>query len=240
MVTLTGLIEYTDAELEQKAHEYIRHRVDVQFGIPVNVELLLEGHENVEVDYVDGLGKYGGGFAGCVCRHMNGVDLKVFIDQDLADSGAKPLYLATVAEELAHIILHKSVFIQVKSFPEFLEVQRSPEWGPIERDAKRLSAAMRMPFRNLALNVEQMYPDIVDEHGFGDITEVQKLLRNALAQKFLVPPQDMHRRLMQWPCRAYERVAMSVQGKLNRLASIDAEVRVREPKRQQLTLPYQR
>ena len=77
------------------------------------------------------------------------------------------------------------------------------------RDAKVYGAALRMPFRNLILAAETIYPEIVDEHGFGDLATVQKLLRNALAEKFVVPTEDMHRRLMQWPCRVYDRVAIS-------------------------------
>lgn len=231
MIQLEGLIEYTDTALEQKAHEYLRSRPDVQFRIPVNVEALLESCGDVELDTVSDIARLTR-TGGCVCRHISGVGLKVYVDASIADCGSKASYHAVIAEELAHIILHQSIFIQVKSFPEFLEVQQSPQWHRIERDAKYLGSALMMPFKNLDLTAEDLYPQIVDEHGFGGLWQIQKLLRNAIAEKFVVPQADVHRRLMHWPCRVYDRMAISVQGKLDRLASADALVLVKQPEKQ--------
>jgi hypothetical protein len=232
MVQLEGLVEFTDIELEQMAHDYLfRDRPDVQFRIPVNVEALLQGCEKVgDIDTVPGIAKYTR-TEGVICRHATGNDLKVYFDEEIAD-GPKASFYAVVCEELAHVILHPGVFIQVKSFPEFLEVQRSPQWHRMERDARRLSAAIRMPPRHVVLSAESLYPEIVDEHGFGDSWAIQKLLRNALAEKFVVPPEDMHRRLMQWPCLIYERANMSLQGKAKTLVSADAFLRIYQPRTQ--------
>ncbi|HEY2416183.1 MAG TPA: hypothetical protein VGI40_28335 [Pirellulaceae bacterium] len=228
MVTIEGLIEYTDIQLEQTAHDYLQSRKDVQFKIPVNVEDLLQHAEGVgDVDTVEGISKYTG-TEGAVCRYGGGNELIIYFDAETAD-GPTPAFYAVVGEELAHVILHKAIFIQVKSFPEFLEVQNSPQWNRMERDARRLSAAIRMPYKNLVLNAESLYPDIVDEHGFSDVWEIQKLLRNALSEKFFVPPEDMHKRLMQWPCLVYQRANVSIQAKKNRLVNEDATLRVYRP-----------
>lgn len=222
MVQLDGLIEYSDAELEQKAHEYLRRRQDVQFKIPVNAEALLENCEGVgDVDTIQGIVKMTR-TEGVVCRHLNQRDLRIFLDEEVVDFGSRATLSAVLTEELAHILLHKAIFFQVKSVGEFIEVLRSPQWHRIERDAKVFSAAIRMPFKNLILAAEGTYPDIVDEHGFSDVATIQKLVRNAIAEKFAVPPEDAQRRLMQWPCRVYDRVAISAQCRLSRLAPADA------------------
>jgi hypothetical protein len=230
-VTLEGLVEYSDPQLEQMAHAYLGERVDVQFRVPVNVEALLEGCPNVDVDDVADIMKYTR-TEGCVCRHMNGKDLKVFIDRDIIDSGPRADYLAVVAEELAHVVLHPAIFMQIKSFPQFLEVQRSPLYHRIERDAKRFSLAIRMPPKNLVCAAEKMYPEIASEHGFESIWAVQKLLRNSLADQYCVPQKDMHGRLMQWPCFVYDRVAATVLCKRDRLLSTEDAERIAPRKKQ--------
>ncbi len=221
MVQLEGLVDYTDIQLEQMAHEYLRKRQDVQFKIPVNVEALLDGCENVDVDDVADISRYAR-IEGCVCRHMNGRDLKVYIDRRIVDFSPKPAYFAVVAEELAHIVLHQGIFIQIKSFYEFLDFQKSPHWHRIERDARRFSAAIRMPYKNLVMAAEKTYPEIIDEHGYGDTWSIQKLLRNALAEMFAVPQTDMHSRLMQWPCHIFDRATASIQCRSGRLVEPDA------------------
>ncbi len=217
-VTLEGVVEYPDHQLEQMAHDYLRTRSDVQFKIPVNVEAMLEGCPNVDIEDIPDMVKFAR-TEGCLCRHMNGKDLRLFIDRNIIDHAPCANYLAVLAEELAHVVLHPAIFMQIKSFPEFLEVQRSPLYHRIERDARRFSAAIRMPYKNLVCAAEQLYPEIVDEHGYDHVWTVQKLLRNALAEKFCVPQVDMHSRLMQWPCHVYDRVSATVLCKLGKLLS---------------------
>lgn len=229
MLRIEGVIEYGDAQLEQMAHDFLRKRPDVQFKIPVNVEALLETCADVDLDVVANLA-ITANHAGCVCRPENGPELVVYVDQRIADSGSKAQYNAVIAEELAHIELHRPIFMQVKSIEDFLEVQRSKWWHRMERDARFFSSALRMPFKNLVLNSESLYVEIIDEHGFGNISQTQKLLRNALADKFQVPPEDMHVRLMQWPCQLFFRVELSVQARSQRLLSTDVEIRVNVPR----------
>jgi hypothetical protein len=89
-----------------------------------------------------------------------------------------------------------------------------------------------MPYKNLVLSAQTLYPVIVDEHGFSDVWAIQKLLRNALAEKFVVPPDDMHKRLMQWPCLIYQRANVSIQAQKNILVEEDATLLVYRPKKQ--------
>jgi hypothetical protein len=232
MIQIEGLIEYTDFELEQMAHDYLRARPDVQLKIPINVEALLQGCAGLgDIDTVPDITKYTR-TEGVICRHTNGNDLKVFLDEATTNFGPKANYYAVVAEELSHILLHQSIFIQVKSITDFIEVQKSAQWHRIERDAKRLSAAIRMPYKNVILAAQDMYPEIVDEHGFGEAWAVNKLLRNALAEKFVVPQVDMHRRLMQWPCQIYDRAAISIQSQMHSLVSADYVPRTEPPRKQ--------
>jgi hypothetical protein len=232
IVQLEGLVEYTDAQLEQLAHDYLRSRVDVQLKLPINVEALLQGCRYVGlIDTVPGIAEKVA-VEGCLCRHRNGSDLIIYIDEDIANYATKAKYNAVVAEELAHAVLHPAVFMQVKSFSAFLEVQNSPEWHRMERDAKRFSAAVRMPFRTLVVSAESIYPEIVQEHGFGQIWKIEKLLRNALAERFVVPQEDMQRRLLEWPCLVLERAAMSVQASSPKLLPSDAAIEVKQPQKQ--------
>jgi Zn-dependent peptidase ImmA (M78 family) len=66
-------------------------------------------------------------------------------------------YRMTVAEELAHIHLHRQVIEQIDSPDGFRELHNHKQWGDVERDAKRYAAALLMPGQRLSASAERVY-----------------------------------------------------------------------------------
>jgi len=209
-VVVDGLVEYTISQLECQAQHFLRQRVDVPFRAPINVEVLLENMPGVTIRPKSNLiAQYS--VEGAVCNDPETSDgRRVYIDFNLMNGFNDARYNAAVAEELAHLVLHPAMLMQVKSVEDFLEIRKCDQWKRIEVDARRFSAAIRMPESLIKESASAVYREIVDEHGFGDPLSIAKLVRNRLAQLFVVPLQDMHSRLIQWPCEVYAKVIASV------------------------------
>jgi hypothetical protein len=207
-VRVDGLVDYTRGQLECLAADLLRKRVDVPFRAPINVEVLLENTPDVHIEDMRGLReKYS--VEGAVCTEDDTHELTVLVDYHLMNGPDDAGYNAVIAEEFAHIILHRAVIQQIKSIDDFIEFRKCPQWKQIELDARGFSAAVRMPEQLIMRRAEAVYPEVVDEHGFGDPHSIAKLVRNRLAEIFVTPVADMHARLVQWPCPVAARVIAS-------------------------------
>jgi hypothetical protein len=226
-VQTKGLIEYTRTELERKSQDTLRRRVDVPRQVPIKIEFLVENTPNIELEILDDL-RYRFRVEGGVYKEFMSKTLKVLVDYSIY-SGQKPDYHRVLGEEFAHICLHQSLFLQVTSIEDFIELQNDSEWHRFEGDARRFSAAIRMPADLLVMEAEREYQRIVQEHGFGDPARIEKLLRNQLAQRFVVPSEEMHRRMRDWPCLVVPRLWTSIQAKTDRLVPLDWSVIAQPP-----------
>lgn len=208
-VRVEGLVEYTRSQLECLAANLLRRRVDIPFRAPIRVQRLLESRD-VFVKPMSGLlNKYS--VEGAVCNEFMTRRLTVFIDYHLMNGPDDARYNAVIGEELAHIELHRSQIHQVKCVEDFLELRRCKQWRQIERDARTFSAAVRMPESLITRHADAIYRQTVDDLGFGEPHTIAKVFRNRLAELFVVPVDDMHARLVQWPCSISARVIASVQ-----------------------------
>lgn len=226
-----GLISYTWAQLEEMAAFDLRSRPDVEKKPPINVEVLLEHLANVTIEYPDGL-RTDYNCEGCVCKDAAfSRRIIVMIDFGML-RGPWCDYNAVVAEEYAHIKIHPSLFWYVTSPEDFIELQQDPQWSQYEQDARRYSLAIRMPPNLVLQAAEEIYPRIVDEHGFGDAARASILLRNAVAELFRVPTKDAQRRLMNFPCDIRNRFLNSFQSRSSKLLPDSWSVKAAPPLQQ--------
>jgi Zn-dependent peptidase ImmA (M78 family) len=99
----------------------------------------------------------------------------VVIDQRLADNDAqRSRYRMTVAEELAHLILHGEIIRRLNDVGEFQQLQRHAQWNDLERNAKRFAAAVLMPGSVLLEEANVVYSGLVKVAGYGNIDVIQK------------------------------------------------------------------
>jgi hypothetical protein len=210
------LHEYSVAELECIAEKFHGGLGD-KFEIPVDVDLLLESADGVDLDVWPGLS------ANHKLLGMAGIDpatkiIFVYIDDKLADTSANTRrYRMTVAEELAHILIHRPAIEAVKTVEDFELIQGHHKWHSYERNAKRLAAALLMPAPYLLKDARELYGKIItvlpDPYMFPDL--IKNKIIGLLADKYLVSVESMKYRLKEWPISVIDKIDKAVDNKFD-------------------------
>lgn len=215
---------YSVTELERMAHDYVTRHLGSAIPIPIDVDHLVEQAEGLDLDYYPKL-QANHGVLGGVWRDIDSGGIYIFIDQDLADDdrpNSWARYRMTVAEELAHLQLHRVLIEGVASPGDFKALHSHAQWDEIERNAKRFAAAILMPSSALARESARVYEEIVGQptirsqlHKDGASTQwlepIQKWLCDALAKRFEVSNLSMTHRLTEWPAKIAERLERSLE-----------------------------
>lgn len=208
MLPLANLPTYTAAELERLAERFLREQIGSEVPIPVDVEWLVEELEDIDFDAWPNL-RARHAIEGCVVRDLASGRIFIYVDDDLMDDDSprgRGRYRYTVAEELAHVRLHRQVIDQISSIDDFRELQNDPKWYDLERNAKRFAAALLMPAKSLVSEASSVYTQLAQKVGTDNPAAVKKWLRSLLAKRFEVSESTMDYRLGEWPIRVYQRV----------------------------------
>lgn len=167
-----------------------------------------------------------------VARDRDTGDLFVFIDEDLADDDSregKARFRMAVAEELAHIHLHRPLIAAVESPEGFCELHRHSQWQDLERDAKLFAQMLLMPTKRLLDESRETFERIVQrpeiQNRLNDgpsacraLSEpLKRQLCTMLAKQFLVPERDMGRRLNSGYVKVYSRIDEALDSGLDTL-----------------------
>jgi hypothetical protein len=156
--------------------------------IPVDVELLIERIEGLDLDFWPAL-RENYGVEGGVWRDLDTGELFVYIDERVMDDDSPRgvgRYRTTVAEELAHVRLHRKVISQIDSPAGFQQLHNQIVGTKVERNAKRFAAALLMPADKLWAEAGTVYRQLVQRVGTDHPEPVLKWLCSLLAQKFRV------------------------------------------------------
>ncbi len=209
---------YSVRQLEAKAGQYLVDKFGPDVPIPVDIDLLVE-REGIDLDEWPKL-RTNHGIEGGVWRDIGSGQLFIFIAEELmADESPRGYgrYRMTVAEELAHIHLHRAVIEQIDTLAKFRELQTDKQWADVERDAKRYAAALLMPGKALSASAERVYAELVRQAGTDNSEAVKKWLRTLLAKEFEVSETAMHHRLGEWPMKIYPRAEQALHDGLTYL-----------------------
>lgn len=203
------LREYSITELEQIAEKF-HDGIGDRFEIPVDVDLLLEGIDGVDLDIWPGLQ------ANYKMLGMTGFNsdtgiLSIYIDDQLADSSSGiRRYRMTVAEELAHIIIHRPAIEAVEKPEDFKHIQSHDRWYLYERNAKWLAAAILMPASHVLRDAEKMYIEMISvlpgNMKFTNPEAIKKMITSKLADIYDVSFMSMHYRLDKWPINVISKI----------------------------------
>ena len=205
------------------AADYLESQFGPAVPIPVDIDYLVEYAEGVDLDFYPGL-KPNHLIVGGVWRDPDTGALAIYVDEGIGDDDTPngwAFYRMTVAEELAHIRLHRALIDAVATADDFRKLHNRTDWALIERNAKRFAAAILIPATALASEAGHAYEVIVGQPQScraireGEpsrwIEPVKTHLCNELLRRFQVSRPAMHHRLGEWPERIYERVERSVK-----------------------------
>lgn len=204
---------YDIPELERIAHEELRKLHDIT--IPVDIETIVEKFHNIEIDVQRGLkdNYYTWGMVG---PDLDKKKFVILIDDQLLDlDHLYKIYRMTVAEELAHVLLHGDAIEKVRNIQDFKALQNHPNWHEHDRNAKWLAAALLMPPGYILDDSRKLYKQLVSTAGFGDPKGVKKYIRNLLADKYHVSVSAMEYRLKNWPINVVEKIDQAMQNRLD-------------------------
>lgn len=208
---------FTVEELEGKAAKFLKDAFPQGIQIPIDVELLLETQDGVDLDLWPKL-EANHGVAGAVMKDLNRDRLIIYVDEDIADNASRRnFYRMTVAEELAHIVLHEPVIKEVVAPEDFHHLQQHKQWYEAERNAKRLAAALLMPPELLRRESNRIYGELVRTAGYRNVEIIKKYLCSHAAQLFEVSVQAMSYRLREWPMRINEKVDQAIRSRIETL-----------------------
>ena len=225
-----GLIAYTPQQIEAAATQLFRERVDFNFRPPINIERLVQETKNLDLQVKAGLKQFHK-VEGCVCKEYLSVVRTIVIDLRVY-GGTWAEYMEALAEEFAHVCLHAALFLEINTVEDFIELQSDPQWRRYEADARRFSAALRMPPTLVESELELAYARVVDEFGFGDVDKIEGQLRNRLADIFRVTKQSMQERLRSSACNHRNQILNSIQSRSLQLLPQDWTVRAVPPPHQ--------
>jgi IrrE N-terminal-like domain len=216
---------YTVAELERLATDYLAKHFGADVLIPVDVDLLIEKAEGIMLDVWPKL-HANHKVLGMVLRDVGSGELFIYIDEDLADSNTPnglARYRMTVAEELAHVRLHRSLIEAIQSPDDFRRLQSHSQWTEIERNAKKLAAMLLMPTQPLMAEAREVYHQIAGQPQIREQLaksisaskrwepHIKKRLAIEMAKRFEVSEMAMHYRLGEWPAEVYKHIERALE-----------------------------
>ncbi len=206
--------QYPVGELERRAFILLRERCKPAITVPVDIDFLVEQEPGMDLDIWPGLmDSYQ--VAGLVCKEPSGIFV-IYIDARIADAHPN-FYRFTVAEELAHIHLHRGILEEVKSFGDSAALQESNEYHRLDRNAKRFAAALLMPSTHLPSDANRLYKQLVRNAGYRDPIAVEKYLVDRLSRQYEVSAQAMRHRLGEWPINIMDKMKKAMRDRVDRL-----------------------
>ncbi len=203
-----SLREYSVKELEIIAERYHK-QMENGFSIPVDIDLIIETMPGVDLDIYPSL-KANYDILGMTGTDDRGMIL-IYIDEGLADQASQQRrYRMTLAEEFAHILIHRDALMQVKNPKDFIAIHSHPQWNIFDRNAKRLAAALLMPARTVARSAGEWYSKIIDvlppATKYTNPDMIKKNITSQLADQYDVSLASMRFRLGEWPIQVLDKI----------------------------------
>jgi len=196
---------YTVAELERIAHDYLRS-LPRPIDVPIDIDYLVEQLPGVDLDHYPYL-RDNHQLDGMVGIDQETGEIIIYIDENLATSETLlRRYRMTVAEELAHLILHRKAIEAINNPPAFRELRKIPNWYEYERNAKKLAVMLLMPYEFVLEHSRQLYHKFIEQAGFGNPLAIKNFLAAKLADIFVVSLQAMTNRLNEWPIKVFDKI----------------------------------
>jgi len=129
----------------------------------------------------------------------------VVVDEHLMDQ-YEALYRFTVAEEVAHFLIHRPYIDQARDIHGAIALQGTltTAYRYFEANARRLAAELLMPREPLKADAGAAYAKVIDVVGYRNIEAVKKQVTDILRRQYVVSEQAMQYQLASHCLRAYD------------------------------------
>jgi hypothetical protein len=211
-VNLEEVPTYSIQRLEQIAKLLLEERWP-GLTIPVDIDLIVEQEPGTVLVYLPGLQTVHG-VAGAVISHPDEARFTIVIDEKVAD-GNLSFYRFTVAEEFAHLKLHRKLLATVTSLEEVIQLHEWERYSEIDRNAKWLAPALLIPPAPVLEDAHRLYPEMVRRVGFANPEAVKAYVVDRLSRKYLVSPSTMRYRLQRWPVDVLKKIDAAMRDELD-------------------------
>jgi hypothetical protein len=211
-VKFENIPTYHIPRLEQIARELLSERWP-SLTIPVDIDYIVEQEPETVLDFLPGLRQVHG-VAGAVVSHPEESRFTILVDGGVAD-GNLYFYRFTVAEEFAHLKLHRKVLEQVASLEDVIKLHEWDGYHELDRNAKWLASALLIPPAPVLEDARQLYPDMVRAVGFANPDAVKVYVVDRLSRRYLVSPPAMRYRLQRWPVDVMKKIDAAMREQLD-------------------------
>jgi hypothetical protein len=205
---------YNLPQLEAIAGQILQKRFPAGPTIPVDIDFIVESEPGVTLDVAPGL-RAACGIAGAVLAHPKESRFTIVIDEAVADGNAT-FYRFTVAEEYAHLVLHRGILERVESIDDVVQLHKSDEYYKVlDRNAKWLAGSILMPTNALRRDAQIRFAEL-RKRGLGE-EELASKMTIQLAQHYNVSRMTMAYRLTDWPLSIVAAVRQAFRANLDDL-----------------------
>ncbi|KPK41272.1 MAG: hypothetical protein AMK72_15395 [Planctomycetes bacterium SM23_25] len=193
--------EYKVWELQQHADRILASTFPSGFIIPIEIENVAYSL-GLDINPVPGLSS-ALQVLGALWRDHEG-RYWIVVDEHLMDYGENR-YRFTVAEEIAHFVLHREPLEKAVDIHGAVGLQRllAGRYTYFEANARRLAAGLLMPREPLHPDVATAYAQVVKVVGFRNLGAVTRQVTDILRRKYVVSYEAMQYRLKEHQFRAY-------------------------------------
>ena len=204
---------YQVAELERIAYAELK-KLGASLTIPVDIDQIVENFHDIDIDVRRGL-KSNYHTWGMVARDLDKDKLIIFVDDILLDSDhLRNIYRMTIAEEFAHVLLHREAIEKVENIEDFKTLHNHGSWYKYERNAKWLAAAILIPCEHILSDSRALYKKMVCAVSFGNPEAIKKKLAGVMADRYEVSVSAMTYRISNWPVDAWKKIDAAVKDQL--------------------------
>jgi hypothetical protein len=208
--------EYSVSELESRAADILRQSQGLCNHEHIDIEFIAENDHGLEIVTIPKLTELFS-VEGILWKTEEG-EYKIVMDKDLMDYNLTRARF-TVAEEIAHFLLHKEFFGEARDIETAVHYHCGiTNHSNADRNAKWLAAALLMPPDRVQRHARQYYAAMVAAAGFSDPDGVMTRLTSVLARTYQVSVQAMNIRLNNWPVSLAPKIDEALK---KRLPNID-------------------
>ena len=202
--TSDPICEYKVWKLQKQTDDLLAAIFPSGYVVPIEIENVAY-HLGLDINPIPGLHK-ACQVSGALWRDGAGA-YWIVVDEHMMDH-QEARYRFTVAEEIAHFVLHKAQITEASDVRAAIVLQErlTTTYSYFEANARRFAAELLMPRKPLREDAAEAYSRVVGVVGFRNLAAVTKQVTDMLRRKYVVSSLAMQYQLKAYHLRAYDAI----------------------------------